>query len=151
MGLPLAGFLPYWMVSASDFKIEGKSMYSCKFRDCDMVVDTGTSTITGPPKAMKAMLARIGNVSEDCSNAASLPSISITLGGKDFLLGPEFYVLRFVDDKGLTQCQMGLESFDMGSLWILGDPFLRKYYTVWDGEHKRVGFALAKQPREHMM
>ena len=46
---------------------------------------------------------------------------------------------------GAELCQIGLQALDQEGLWILGDPFLRKYYTVFDRAQDRVGFALAKQ------
>ena len=59
-----------------------------------------------------------------------LPTIAFTLAGKDFTLEPEFYVLKIKDDaSGKYECQLGMQAMDQLGLWILGDPFLRKYYT----------------------
>jgi len=142
-----ARLLPYWLISGSGIKVGGKSANACNWlTGCEMVVDTGTSVLAGPPKAVNNMIAQIGTVSEDCSNVASLPTITFSINGNDFDLGPDFYVLRMTDENGAVQCQLGLEGINAGvPLWILGDPFLRKYYTVWDAEQKRVGFALAKR------
>merc|ERR1712216_649228 len=130
-----ARLLPYWLISASDIKVGGKSSGSCNFlTGCEMVVDTGTSVLAGPPSAMNALIAKIGNVSADCSNVASLPTLSFTFAGQDF------YVIRAKDDSGKEQCQLGIEGVNAGvPIWILGDPFLRKYYTVWDAEQHRLG------------
>jgi len=145
--------LPYWLVSASDIKVAGESTGACGWLlGCEMVVDTGTSVLAGPPSSVNKLLAKIGNVSEDCSNAAALPSITVSMGGKDFDLGPDFYVIRAQDDSGKEQCQLGIEGVNAGApIWILGDPFLRKYYTVWDAEQKRVGFAIAKQAGDDLL
>jgi cathepsin D len=145
--------LPYWLISASDIKVAGKSTKACGFLlGCEMVVDTGTSILAGPVEATNALIVEIGNVSADCSNAASLPTITIKFGSKDFDLGPDFYVIRAKNEKGADECMLGIQGINAGApIWILGDPFLRKYYTVWDAEQKRVGFATAKQPSNDKM
>merc|ERR1719261_1160250 len=141
-----ASLLPYWLISASDIKVGGASTKACNWlTGCYMVVDTGTSVLAGPPKAANALIAQIGNVSSDCSNVHTLPTVTFTFAGKDFDLGPDFYVIRAADENGAFQCQLGIEGVNAGvPIWILGDPFLRKYYTVWDAEAKRVVFAAAK-------
>lgn len=154
--VPLArasALLPYWLVSASDIKVAGQSAGTCGgLIGCEMVVDTGTSVLAGPQRGVSALLAKVGQVNSNCSNAASLPVLTVTLAGKDFDLGPEFYVLRAADADGKEQCQMGIEGVNAGApIWILGDPFLRKYYTVWDAEQRRVGFAVAKQQSEEVL
>merc|ERR1712187_235840 len=114
---------------------------------CPMVVDTGTSILTIPPAAFKKISPVIGNVSSDCSNVDSLPVLSFKFGGKDFSLEPEFYVLRGADVNGNDECQLGIQGMSIGlpKIWILGDPFLRKYYTVFDRDSDWVVFALAQQ------
>merc|ERR1719229_2165665 len=98
----LAGkLLPYWLVSAKDIKVGGESTKACnRFTGCYMVVDTGTSVIAGPPSTVDKLLSKIGQVSEDCSNADKLPTVTITMNGKDFDLGPDFYVMRLKDESG---------------------------------------------------
>ena len=145
--LPTQKFLGnagYWLVYSDDIKVNGQSQKSCtgflSGGHCKMVVDTGTSVITGPSSKLKPIMSAIGEVKSDCSNLHQLPNITFTLGGKDFDLESEYYVIQ---QEG--QCQLGMQAMDQLGLWILGDPFLRKYYSTFQPTKNQVGFALAKQ------
>jgi hypothetical protein len=133
------------LITGDDIRVNGQTVGVCT--SCSLVVDTGTSILTGPTANINPLLAAIGNVSLDCSNLNTLPTINFVIAGKVFDLGPDFYVLQAPDNTGKNTCQLGLQALDTGlpNMWILGDPFLRKYYTVFDRTNNQVGFALAIQ------
>jgi cathepsin D len=145
---PLQFLLGYWLITVADLSIGGTSTGACgsgALSGCMTVVDTGTSIITGPTAKVNPIIAQL-KVSQDCQGVDSLPTITFTISGTKFDLGPEYYVLRGADENGNEQCQLGIEGFDQGiPLWILGDPFLRAYYTVYDRDNKQVGFAKANK------
>ena len=142
------GLQAYWLIHGDEIKVNGVATGSCKgllSSKCQFVVDTGTSILTGPSKKIDPLISKIGAVNANCSNIDALPTLTITLGGKDLPLEPSFYVLKVKDGaSGAIECQLGMQALDQLGLWILGDPFLRKYYTLFDRAADRVGFALAK-------
>merc|ERR1719162_2782335 len=83
----------------------------------------------------------------DCSNFDQLPKLGFQLGDKVLNLMPEDYM-----DKSSSGCEFSLMALDVpppkGPLFIFGDPFLRRFVTIFDNGNAggpRVGFAVAKQ------
>ncbi|KAK8764018.1 hypothetical protein V5799_033372, partial [Amblyomma americanum] len=138
----------YWQLSADSITIGGSELCS---GGCQVMVDTGCSTITGPSADVKRLLELLGatrystDLSQvDCRNASSLPELVITVGGKSLVLEPNDYIMKVKRGDELS-CVVYIKGYDFngsrGPLWNLGDPFLGRYFTVFDREKDRVGFA----------
>jgi hypothetical protein len=84
-------------------------------------------------------------VESDCSNYNSLPRLGFKLGDKILNLRPDDYV----DRSSSSSCDFSLMALDVpppkGPVFIFGDPFLRRFVTIFDRKESRVGFAVAKQ------
>jgi hypothetical protein len=133
----------YWQVKMEDVTIGNKRQNLCAGSGgCQVAVDTGTSLLAGPTDIINTLIDRL-DVSDDCSNYAKLANLGFVVQGRALNLTPEDFV-----DKSSDGCSVALMTLDIpppkGPLFIFGDPFLRKYYTVYDRDLLRVGFALAK-------
>jgi len=135
----------YWQVEMQDIAVSNVRMNLCgDGKACQVAVDTGTSLMAGPTDIINSLIDKLA-VKSDCSNYKKLPDLGFVVGDHILNLKPEDYV-----DKGDDGCSVALMTLDIpppkGPLFIFGDPFLRKYYTVYDRENLKVGFALAKHP-----
>ncbi|XP_053103191.1 gastricsin-like [Hemicordylus capensis] len=139
----------YWQIGIQEFSIGGQATGWCS-QGCQAIVDTGTSLLTVPQQYMANFLQSVGaqqnqygEYTVDCSTVQNLPTISFTINGISFPLPPSAYILN---NNGY--CTVGIEPTYLPSqngqpLWILGDVFLRQYYSVYDMGNNRVGFATA--------
>jgi len=130
----------YWQIAIDDVTFNNKNTGLCS--GCQVAVDTGTSLMAGPTDVVENLGAKL-DVKTDCSNFHSLPMLGFALGGKVLNLMPEDYV-----DRAGRMCSLALMTLDVpppkGPLFIFGDPFLRRFLTVYDRDGPRVGFAVAQ-------
>jgi len=143
----------YWEIELMDILYDGKSLGACRHPPCKAVVDTGTSLLTGPSRKVTKILRTLG-IDRGCNNLDDLKTLTYVLrdgrGTYEFTLEPDFYVLKSMAKRANGQpkfCRPGFMALDVprprGPLFILGDVFMRKYYTVFDRDHQRIGFGVA--------
>jgi cathepsin D len=135
----------YWEIQIGGLNVGSVSYVSSPTK---AIVDSGTSILTGPSDVVKQIADQLGakEIIEGeymvACNYNKLPTIQFVIDGKAYALSPEDYL---IPDGNL--CLLGLMGLDIpaptGPLWILGDVFMRRYYTVFDTANQRVGFALA--------
>lgn len=97
------------------------------------VIDSGTSVIVGPKTLVEPLIANI-TVNDDCSGVEDLPDLTWTIDGIDYTLTPNDYVLS-VEQGGDRECVLGVIAGDFPenfNYFILGDSFMRRYYSFFD-------------------
>lgn len=108
------------------------------------ILDTGTSYIIGPQSEVAVIMSRLSSSHNcyissnqflcDCESYSDMPEITFVLGEFEFVLQGEHYFWK----QG-SHCLLLIASISEDSMWILGDAFLRKYYTIFDMDNMRVG------------
>lgn len=112
------------------------------------IVDSGTSLLVGPTVQINKLATSLGakkiftgQYSIDCSILDSLPDIVFTIMGTDFAVPGKSAVLQISGS-----CLLAVAGMDFpkpGPQWILGDVFMREYYTVFNYKEETVAFAKA--------
>lgn len=138
--VPVMRSTGFWQVPLNAISLRGHNLTGSS-ENASAVLDTGTSLLAGPPAVVNALLDQL-NVATNCSNFAELPDISFAVAGHWLSLSPQDYVDRDGNDCTVPLMTQNVKPGE-GPVWIFGDPFLRKYYTIYDRDKMEVGFALA--------
>uniref|UniRef100_A0A7S4UVI8 Peptidase A1 domain-containing protein n=1 Tax=Alexandrium monilatum TaxID=311494 RepID=A0A7S4UVI8_9DINO len=132
----------YWAGELTDMHMPGVLGADVCTPTCVAIVDTGTSVVTVPAQAAGLVARLSALVSSRCHDRGRLPSLRFQLGGVPLELPPEAYIVR---SPGSTGCSHVFASMDatspLGPVWVLGLPFLRRYYTVFDWSAGRIHVA----------
>uniref|UniRef100_A0A7M4E5T0 Embryonic pepsinogen-like n=1 Tax=Crocodylus porosus TaxID=8502 RepID=A0A7M4E5T0_CROPO len=123
----------YWQISMDSIIVNGK-VIACK-SGCQAIVDTGTSLMVGPSPDICKVQKVIGATLEQDGEVR--PTLS-RYDMEPFFMG----------DNSTVGCPLPLHSFCTSNfqttnmnLWVLGDVFIREYYSIFDRENNRVGLA----------
>lgn len=112
-------------------------------------IDTGTSLIALPSQLAEILNAQIGaekswngQYTVDCNAREKLPELTFTFDGYNFTLSAYDYTLEVSGS-----CISAFTPMDfpdpIGPLAIIGDAFLRRYYSIYDLGKDAVGLAKA--------
>jgi len=134
----------YWEVAATELCFE-----TCNYDVTSAIVDSGTSLIVVPNTTFTEIItltgasydSSVGLYTVSCSDYSSFPNLTLSMANTVFTLNPTDYVMEYTSS-GSTICVLGIDSQASSSV-ILGDVWVRKYYTVFDAQNKEVRFATA--------
>lgn len=116
---------------------------------CSAILDSGTSLLAVPRSVYARLAAAAEKVHGDCSNLEDLPDLVFEMNGHSFSLPPDAYMaevvgtfpvdlqhLIFARRQPARRCKLMVMEIgsrtQYGAMWLLGVPFFRKYYTVFD-------------------
>lgn len=158
----------HWMVKVKALRVNGELLDFCE-SGCKAAVDTGTSLLAVPQKAFPELYELLRHptpLEGHCDGPGPLlhfefEEFSISLGPREYAQATPVKSRstkpKWTSRNGTASdssrkdlfCRPMLMSLDMPEplgpkLFILGEPVLRKYYTVYDAHQKRVGFGRAK-------
>ena len=112
------------------------------------IIDTGTSFILSPNDEMDEVRHLISNHGKcllvvyefvcECQRDnwnVEFPILKFQIGDYFFVIRPESYFKR-----DGVECTLLIKGIGRKNFWILGDVFLRNFYTIFDMDNTRIGF-----------
>ncbi|CAJ1406228.1 unnamed protein product [Effrenium voratum] len=159
--------LGHWLLEIKALRVDGEALPFCE-HGCKAVVDSGTSLLAVPTPIfpeMYEMLRAPASLAGDCSSRSprlqiELDGFTMELDGEDFSRldqkpapgSPVWGRASTPAEDNIRRdmiCKPMLMVMDLPEpigpkLFILGEPVLKKFYTVYDAESKRIGFGRAK-------
>jgi len=142
----------YWQAT---FQIDSVSIgdyMSGKDEKFTGILDSGSPFIHAENKAHYAFFKQINAAFDEslnmytveCSKKSSLPEWSFKIGGKEYKIKAEQYLLELGSKE--DKCALAIQSYPSEQFgWTLGMPFMQAYCTVFDVGANRFGFSLPQK------
>jgi len=138
--------LGHWLVEITGVRVGSQLLNMCQgTQRCLGLVDTGSPGIT-MPEGLAPELDELIKPKQEGGKGCALPELTLELSGGVSL------TLR-VEDYAGPRCEPEIRTHHFGEfivgaqLFLLGEPVLRRYYTVFDWGEERVGFGVANVER----
>lgn len=142
----------WWTLSLEKVLLDGEDTGLCNDdTKCQIIMDSGASLMATPPQLFGEFMGLVGG-DRYCGDLSKYPTISFVLDDLEYSIDPFEYILSnhedidYLRDNEKVDCMVGFSVFDLGPdefVWIAGDIFLSKYFSVYDREFNQVGLALA--------
>eukprot|EP01017_Pseudomicrothorax_dubius_P041750 TRINITY_DN6716_c0_g1_i4.p1 TRINITY_DN6716_c0_g1~~TRINITY_DN6716_c0_g1_i4.p1 ORF type:complete len:398 (-),score=56.21 TRINITY_DN6716_c0_g1_i4:125-1318(-) len=133
-----------WIIDLQDFKVGNVSF---GVRAMTVLVETSFSSIAFQRRMTNKIWSALPNLT-DCQNLTGFPTLSFIFGGIEFTLQPKDYIIFQQSDNQL-QCRIAITNTNLSpeedGIVVIGDTFLRAFYTHFDFTNKRIGFANANR------
>ena len=137
-----------WVAAAANISVGETSVCS---RYCHVTTASNTPYFTMSMAAAKAVNAALGGTdigqpgvaALDCTTLYTLPRLSMQVAGRTLQMDPLEYTFILPFGGGVEMCIsgfVGVPALDDGVL-ALGTLFMQKFYTAYDADNGRVGFA----------
>lgn len=156
----------YWNLKLKSVTVGKERLAICETGGCRAILDSGTSLLGVPRtelRSMHRMLARVlpeEHPEIDCRRWAGPPilfefgTFTITITAEDYSrMAPANMAVAGGDGNMKRDfCRASLLPVDLKEpmgpgAFIMGEPILRRFYTVFDYGRKQVGLGVAKQPQ----
>ncbi|XP_044115339.1 pepsin F-like [Neovison vison] len=138
----------YWQLTMDSISMNGK-VIACD-GGCEAILDTGTSLLIGPhdmvfniQKIIDAKQSDSGEYMINCDTINTLPDIVFTINGVEYPVPASAYIREDHQGTCYSNFDEGTGGVLLSDSWILGDVFLRLYFTVFDRANNTIGLAPA--------
>lgn len=167
----------YWEIEIEDIYFDDRKTNYCDYLRketgrCGVALDSGTSLYAGPTRVVNEMSAELGLLLGSCKGFIGLPNITFKVKTRqsykdkdstklsEIILTKEDYIL---DGKTIISsseafdpfnqtCSLAFMGLDVpsprGPLFVFGELFFSKFYTVFDRDENLIAYALSSQNSE---
>ncbi|KAG0179082.1 hypothetical protein DFQ28_006092 [Apophysomyces sp. BC1034] len=140
----------YWQVELNDVFVDGQSIMAGSNGSFGAILDTGTTLIVLPTQLSRAIHATISGAQYSAKYGWRVPctstsnkKVAFRLGQTDFSFSVQDLAREQFPADDPSLCFSGIAEAPV-PLAIIGDTFLRSYYSVYDYDNARVGLAPAR-------